>query len=218
MKIKCLIGIAMVGMLFFAACGGEVMEILPPVLDEPEYIASEPEIENESEEEFETESEPEYEPEPEPEQIIIMETSFETGYDGIEPLGDSVIIERSSFYVRTGNYSLMVAGRTHDSHGIVLDVTDFARHDGLYEFSLWTFNPSHMPITFQLVAISGESHVTMNGNYSELTVRPGGWVQLVGYMPANLPDGSGLESVSLQTRGDAVATFFVDDVTVVLKD
>ncbi|MCL1844469.1 MAG: endo-1,4-beta-xylanase [Defluviitaleaceae bacterium] len=174
---------------------GEIAEIIEPLLNPSSNPLSNP---NPNSETFE----------PNPDAI-----SFETGYYGFAARGAGDV-SRSRRAARSGNYSLLVTGRTDSWNGISLRVTETAEPFGEYEFSLWVRPAGAEAVTFQLSAEFRLDGDTMwrhfSGAAANVTAQPGEWTQMRGRLPFY---GFDEASVYIETDGaGASADFFIDEV------
>ncbi|MCL2372471.1 MAG: carbohydrate binding domain-containing protein [Defluviitaleaceae bacterium] len=140
---------------------------------------------------------------------LVFATSFEESYDGIEAVGG--IVERSTVYVRSGEYSVVVAARSEPWHGLALDVTEMATPGGSYMFSVWVRNPGHWRTGFQLMIIVDGQASVMYGSEAAIVLNPDLWTNLVGYF--EMPAAAENVKLAVQTQDDAHQVFFVDDVS-----
>ncbi|MCL2357674.1 MAG: endo-1,4-beta-xylanase [Defluviitaleaceae bacterium] len=138
--------------------------------------------------------------------------SFETGDHSFSGRGSGEV-SRSTRAAHSGNYSLLVTGRTASWNGIQLPVTEIAEPFGEYEFSLWV-RPTDDATTFQLSAefiLDGNpTWRHFSGPLASVTARPGEWTHMRGLLPFY---GFDTAAVYIETnQAGATADFFIDDV------
>jgi endo-1,4-beta-xylanase len=126
----------------------------------------------------------------------------------------NVTVTRSTEQARTGEYSLLVTGRTAAWNGITLEVTDQAEQLETFEFAMWVMPAGNAPVTFQLsverVHNNGTTWQQFGGLLANVTAQPGVWTEIRGTRVFYEFDRI---SVYIETNGaGATADFYIDDV------
>lgn len=145
---------------------------------------------------------------------LVVNGGLETGLNPWRSQGGGVLISRVSEQVHSGDYSLLVTGRSDTWHAPVMDLPLLATGRS-YQASVWVRLTAGTPagsLGFTLKrTVGGQSEYLP---LAQGPVTPDGWVQLAGVFSHPVPDGT-LEELFLYVEAaDVSASFYVDDLEV----
>ncbi|MCL2372595.1 MAG: endo-1,4-beta-xylanase [Defluviitaleaceae bacterium] len=154
---------------------------------------------------------------------VLWETSFEDNHENVAPRGGAAI-ELTSSEAHTGSYSLLVSGRSADSNGITVDVSEFANPMLPHGFGAWV-KPIDQEATFRFsveFTVQGSSQGRTLWEALPLapdpavtftkTAQPGEWTQLLAYRP--FYDFERVV-IHVETVGAPEVSFYIDDISII---
>jgi hypothetical protein len=149
----------------------------------------------------------------------MMIVDFEDGLpNGFTPRGDdgrdTSVLTVTGDEARSGNYSLLVTGRSHSWNGPSLRVGGFVEADNTYAVSVWVLlkspNSAQMVLSTQFRQGGSEQYRNIQ---SQNVSRADGWTELTGVF--TYTEAMDLSDATIYVESaDAGAEFYIDDVTI----
>lgn len=156
---------------------------------------------------------------PEPVASEVYSNYFEDGnVRGFTAIGGKLEISNAENYTEGGMNSLLVTGRTKETDGAALPISDYVITGENYQFSIWVKQDSgksqKVSLRLQYTDPNGvpcDVSVIANADTGK-SIASGKWVQLKGEY--TIPKNNGNVSLVILENSSATESFLVDDVVI----